>query len=48
MTQHTELLARYKHLRQVGLRLNHRLVKTLSKSVYDEGGKKLVVGKVSP
>jgi hypothetical protein len=41
MSQHTELLARYKHLRQVGLRLNHRLVKTLSKSVLDEGGKKL-------
>jgi hypothetical protein len=41
MTQHAELLARYKHLRQVGLELNNRLVKTLSKSVLDEGGKKL-------
>jgi hypothetical protein len=35
------LLARYRHLRQVGLRLNNRLVKTLPKSAFDEGGKKL-------
>jgi hypothetical protein len=41
MTRHAELLARYKHLRQVGLELNNRLVETLSRSVIDEGGKKL-------
>lgn len=41
MTQHAELLARYKHLRQVGLELNNRLVETLPRSVLDEGGKKL-------
>jgi hypothetical protein len=40
-TEHAGLLPRYKHLRQVGLRLNHRLVDTLLKSVLDEGGKRL-------
>src|SRR5690349_2094549 len=39
--QRTDLLARYKHLRQVGLRLNNRLVESLPRSVLDEGGKKL-------
>jgi hypothetical protein len=38
---HPELLIRYQHLRRVGLRLNSRLVKTVPKSVLDEGGKKL-------
>jgi hypothetical protein len=41
MSQHAALLPRYKHLRQVGLHLNTRLVKTLPKSVLDEGGRKL-------
>jgi hypothetical protein len=41
MTPHADLLPRYKHLRQVALRLNDRLVETLPKSVLDEGGKKL-------
>ena len=36
-----ELLARYKPLRRAGVALNSRLVKTLSRSVLDEGGKKL-------
>src|SRR5919199_1754 len=35
------LLARYRHLRQVGLRLNNRLVEALPRDVLDEGGKKL-------
>ena len=41
MTQHAELLARYQHLRQVGLQLNNRLVQTLSRSVLNEGGQRL-------
>ena len=45
MPQHAELLPRYKHLRQVGLELNNRLVKTLSKSTLEEGGKKLGIFK---
>lgn len=41
MTQHAELLARYKQLRQIGLQLNNRLVNTLSRNILDEGGKRL-------
>jgi hypothetical protein len=41
MTQHAERLTRYQHLRQVGLELNTRLTKTLSRSELDEGGRKL-------
>jgi hypothetical protein len=41
MTTHTELLPRYKHLRQVGRKLNTRLVETLSRSVMNEGGRRL-------
>ncbi|MDB5308199.1 MAG: hypothetical protein JWO38_2401 [Gemmataceae bacterium] len=41
MARHAELLARYKHLRQVGLELNNRLVETLPRDVVDEGGRKL-------
>ena len=41
MAQHAELLARYKHLRRAGLELNKRLAKSVSRSVIDEGGKKL-------
>jgi hypothetical protein len=41
MTQHADHLARYQHLRKVGLALNNRLVETLPKSVLDEGGKNL-------
>src|SRR5438105_4903900 len=35
------LVPRYEHLRNVALRLNDRLVKTLSRRDLDEGGKKL-------
>ena len=45
MTQHAELLPRYKHLRKVALKLNNRLVKTLPKSLLEEGGKKLGIFK---
>jgi hypothetical protein len=41
MTEHADLLPRYKHLRQAGLELNNRLVETLSKNILDEGGKRL-------
>jgi hypothetical protein len=41
MTEHADKLARYKQLRKVGLELNNRLMKTLSKSILDEGGHKL-------
>jgi SEC-C motif len=41
MTQHAEKLARYQHLRRVGVELNNHLVKRLDKSIFDEGGKKL-------
>jgi hypothetical protein len=41
MARHAELLARYQHLRQVGRLLNNKLVQSLSKSVLDEGGKRL-------
>jgi hypothetical protein len=41
MSQYAALLPRYKHLRQVGTQLNTRLVKSLPKSVLDEGGRKL-------
>lgn len=41
MLQHSEFLPRYKHLRKVGLELNNRLVKTLTKSILDEGGEDL-------
>jgi SEC-C motif-containing protein len=38
---HSHLLPRYKHLRQVSMRLNSSLVKTLPRDVLDEGGKRL-------
>jgi hypothetical protein len=38
---HSHLLPRYKHLRQVAMRLNTSLVKTLPRDVLDEGGKRL-------
>jgi hypothetical protein len=41
MTHHAERLTRYQHFRQVGLELNTRLTKTLSRSELDEGGRKL-------
>jgi hypothetical protein len=41
MAPQTEMLARYQHLRRVGIELNNRLVGTLAKSDFDEGGKKL-------
>ena len=41
MTPHAELLPRYKGLRQSGIELNTRLVETLSRSVINEGGRKL-------
>jgi hypothetical protein len=48
MSRSANLLARYKHLRQVGLELNTRLAKSLSRDALDEGGKKLGIlkGKV--
>jgi hypothetical protein len=39
--EHAAMLARYQHLRRVGLQLNNRLFKMLSRSILDEGGKKL-------
>jgi hypothetical protein len=41
MSQHAALLARYKHLRQVAMGLNSRLMKKVTKSALEEGGKKL-------
>ncbi len=41
MNRHGDLLKRYKELREVGLRLNSRLMETLPHSALDEGGKKL-------
>ncbi len=38
MTQHAELVARYRQLRQAGLKLNNRLVKSLTKNIIDQGG----------
>ncbi len=36
-----EIVARYKQLRKVSMKLNHKLVRTLSKEVLHEGGRKL-------
>ena len=36
-----EIISRYKHLRAVGRKLNHKMVERLSKDVLHEGGKKL-------
>jgi len=36
-----EIISRYKRLRKVSTRLNHKLVKRLSRDVIDEGAKKL-------
>src|SRR5689334_14334116 len=41
MAEHTNLLPRYKHLRQVARHLGTRLVQSLPKSVLEEGGKRL-------
>ena len=41
MTQHADLLARYRRLRQVGIELNNKLLDNLPKNATDEGGKKL-------
>ena len=41
MSEYAASLARYQHLRRVGLELNNRLVETLPRSVLDEGGQKL-------
>lgn len=38
---HRELVSRYQRLREVGMNLNSKLVNQLSKSVLDEGAKKL-------
>ncbi|HEV3386943.1 MAG TPA: hypothetical protein VG097_19150, partial [Gemmata sp.] len=48
MSRSEDLLARYKHLRQVGVELNTELAKSLSRDALDEGGKKLGIlkGKV--
>jgi hypothetical protein len=36
-----EIISRYKNLRKVSMKLNHKLVRTLSKEVLYEGGRKL-------
>ena len=36
-----EVISRYKHLRKVSVKLNDKIVQTLSKEVLHEGGKKL-------
>src|SRR5437660_1528850 len=41
MTAQAQLLARYQRLRQVGIGVNHTLVKRLAKDVLDEGGREL-------
>jgi hypothetical protein len=41
MSEHQAYLPRYKHLRQVGTRLNTRLVKTLSRDEMDQGAREL-------
>jgi hypothetical protein len=41
MIQNSELLSRYKQLRQVGLQVNNALVKSIPRDVLHEGGKKL-------
>jgi hypothetical protein len=41
MSHHADQLPRYRHLRQIGLEVNNRLVRTLSRSVLDEGGHQL-------
>jgi len=41
MTTHEDLLPLYLRLRQAGLRLNHKLVKTLSTEALHEGGRRL-------
>src|SRR5205814_1677927 len=41
MSEHSQFLPRYKQLRQVGLNLNTRLMAKLTKSDFEEGGRKL-------
>jgi len=41
MAEHTELLTRYRHLRQVGRELNNRLLATLPREAFNEGGNRL-------
>jgi hypothetical protein len=41
MSAHAHLVPTYQRLRKIGLKLNHRLVETLSKDVLEEGGRKL-------
>ena len=43
MSEHAHLVPNYLRLREMGRALNHRLVETLSRSVMDEGGRKLGV-----
>ncbi|MGP0064457.1 MAG: SEC-C domain-containing protein [Isosphaeraceae bacterium] len=41
MTTHADLLPAYRHLRQISINLNHKLVESLSKETLDEGGRRL-------
>jgi hypothetical protein len=41
MAEHADVLARYKQLRRVGLELNNKLVRSLTKAELEQGGKKL-------
>ena len=41
MTSHAEVLPVYRRFRQIGLQLNHKLVKTLSTEALNEGGRRL-------
>jgi hypothetical protein len=41
MTMHAEVLPTYRKFRQIGIQLNHSLVKTLSKETLNEGGRRL-------
>jgi hypothetical protein len=45
MTQHAELVVRYRQLRQVGMKVNHRLVGSLTRDVIDRGAKNLGIFK---
>jgi hypothetical protein len=41
MTIHTEVLPTYRRIQQVGLQLNHKLLKTLSKEIIETAGQRL-------
>ena len=41
MSDHSEMVSRYKRLRRIGTAMNNALVRTLAKDVLEEGGRKL-------